>query len=118
MSFQRLEFLGDSVLDLLIAWYLFCNHTDIEPGKLTDMRSASVNNDNFAFAAVRNNLHVHLQHGSGLLSKQITEYVRSISEFVVDQQLISSSDSFKSPKVCAFFDLFPSLLRLNLNIRT
>ncbi|KAH7690356.1 endoribonuclease Dicer protein [Dioscorea alata] len=117
--YQRLEFLGDSVLDLLITWYLFCNHTDIEPGELTDMRSASVNNDNFAFAAVRNNLHVHLQHGSGLLSKQITEYVRSISEFVVDQQFISSSDSSKSPK--ALGDMMESiagavLIDSNLNL--
>ncbi|KHG04216.1 Endoribonuclease Dicer -like protein [Gossypium arboreum] len=39
--YQRLEFLGDSVLDLLITRYLYCNHTDIDSGELTDLRSAS-----------------------------------------------------------------------------
>ncbi|KAH0969724.1 hypothetical protein GBA52_028320 [Prunus armeniaca] len=48
--------------------------------KLTDLRSASVNNENFAQVAVRQNLQQHLQHCSGLLLSQITEYVKSLSE--------------------------------------
>ncbi|KAK7351320.1 hypothetical protein VNO77_10675 [Canavalia gladiata] len=40
--YERVEFLGDSVLDLLIAWYLYQSHIDIDPGVLTDLRSASV----------------------------------------------------------------------------
>ncbi|KAA8546198.1 hypothetical protein F0562_003063 [Nyssa sinensis] len=77
--YQRLEFLGDSVLDLLITWHLYQSHTDIDPGELTDLRSASVNNENFAHAAVRRDLHQHLQHCSGFLLSQITEYVKSVS---------------------------------------
>jgi len=77
---QRLEFLGDSVLDLLITWHLFQSHTEIDPGELTDLRSASVNNENFAQAAVRRNLHQHLLHSSGLLQSQILEYAKVISE--------------------------------------
>ncbi|KAJ0967078.1 hypothetical protein J5N97_023995 [Dioscorea zingiberensis] len=107
--YQRLEFLGDSVLDLLITWYLFNNHTDIEPGELTDLRSASVNNDNFALAAVRHNLQAHLRHGSGLLSEQIAEYVKFISEFDAnqDQECISSLGSSKAPK--ALGDMIESI---------
>ncbi|XP_059458543.1 endoribonuclease Dicer homolog 3 [Corylus avellana] len=78
--YQRLEFLGDSVLDLLITRHLFQSHTDIDQGELTDLRSASVSNENFAQVAVRHNLHQHLQHCSGLLLSQITEYVKCISE--------------------------------------
>lgn len=77
---QRLKFLGDSVLDLLITWHLYQSHTDIDPGVLADLRSASVNNDNFAQVAVRHNLHQHLLHSSGLLVSQITKYVKVISE--------------------------------------
>ncbi|CAL5419477.1 unnamed protein product [Camellia sinensis] len=77
--FQRLEFLGDSVLDILITWHLYQSHTDIDPGELTDLRSASVNNENFANVAVKKNLYQHLQHRSGLLLNQITEYVKFIS---------------------------------------
>ncbi|KAH0698362.1 hypothetical protein KY285_015597 [Solanum tuberosum] len=78
-SYQRLEFLGDSVLDILVTWYLYQKHKDIDPGELTDLRSASVNNDNFAYAAVRRNLHVHLQHHSGYLESEISLFVKSVS---------------------------------------
>ncbi|TKY74839.1 Endoribonuclease Dicer-like 3a [Spatholobus suberectus] len=78
--YERLEFLGDSALDLLITWHLYQSHTDIDPGVLTDLRSASVNNDNFSEVAVRHNLHQHLLHSSGLLLSQISEYVEVISE--------------------------------------
>ncbi|KAK2965570.1 hypothetical protein RJ640_018736 [Escallonia rubra] len=77
--YQRLEFLGDSVLDILITWHLYRSHTDIDPGLLTDLRSASVNNESFAHAAVRRNLYPHLQHCSGFLLGQITEYVEFVS---------------------------------------
>ncbi|XP_050366617.1 endoribonuclease Dicer homolog 3a-like [Argentina anserina] len=79
-SYERLEFLGDCVLDLLITWYLYQSHKDIDPGELTDLRAASVNNENFAQAAVRHNLQQHLQHCSGLLQSQIIEYAKSLSE--------------------------------------
>ncbi|XP_073304359.1 endoribonuclease Dicer homolog 3b isoform X1 [Primulina huaijiensis] len=77
--YQRLEFLGDSVLDILVTRHLYENHKDIDPGELTDLRSASVNNNNFAFAAVRHNLHPHLLHGSECLGDQISSFVKSVS---------------------------------------
>ncbi|XP_073146735.1 endoribonuclease Dicer homolog 3 [Henckelia pumila] len=77
--YQRLEFLGDSVLDILITRHLYESHKDIDPGELTDLRSASVNNNNFAFAAVRHNLHPHLLHQSECLRDQISSFVKSVS---------------------------------------
>lgn len=77
---QRLEFLGDSVLDLLITWHLYQSHKDVDPGELTDLRSASVNNDNFAQVAVKQNLYSHLLHCSTFLQSQITEYINSFHE--------------------------------------
>nr|XP_043619633.1 endoribonuclease Dicer homolog 3-like [Erigeron canadensis] len=73
--YQRLEFLGDSVIDLLITSHLYEKHRDITPGEMTDLRSASVNNENFASAAVRRKLHLHLQYRSSYLQSQIAEYV-------------------------------------------
>ena len=55
--------------------------------QLTDLCSASVNNENFAQAAVRLNLHQDLQHCSGLLLCQLTEYVKSMSESHTDGSL-------------------------------
>ncbi|KAL6216878.1 hypothetical protein ACLB2K_010096 [Fragaria x ananassa] len=86
-SYERLEYLGDCVLDLLITRYLYQSHKDIDPGELTDLRAASVNNENFAQAAVRHNLQQHLQHCSGLLQSQITEYAKSLSEHDIGSKL-------------------------------
>uniref|UniRef100_A0A7N0U744 Uncharacterized protein n=1 Tax=Kalanchoe fedtschenkoi TaxID=63787 RepID=A0A7N0U744_KALFE len=77
--YQRLEFLGDALLDLLITRHLYQSHKDIDQGELTDLRSASVNNENFAQVAVRHQLHPHFQNCSGLLLTQIEEYVTFLS---------------------------------------
>ena len=39
---ERLEFLGDSVLGIITAEYLFINHRDFPEGELTKVRSALV----------------------------------------------------------------------------
>ncbi|KAF5804663.1 putative ribonuclease III post-transcriptional gene silencing PAZ-Argonaute family [Helianthus annuus] len=103
-SYQRLEFLGDSVLDLLITRYLFKKHSDIDPGELTDLRSASVNNENFAYAAVRRNLHAYLQYCSGTLQTQISNYVNFVATSSTDTNSLQTK---KSPK--ALGDLFESI---------
>lgn len=102
--YQRLEFLGDSVLDLLITWYLYEKHKDIDPGELTDLRSASVNNENFAYAAVRRNLHPHLQYRSGYLQSQIAEYEKFVATSSTDTNSLQTK---KSPK--ALGDLVESI---------
>ncbi|CAH2055216.1 unnamed protein product [Thlaspi arvense] len=75
--YQRLEFLGDSVLDYLITKYLYGEYPNLSPGLLTDMRSASVNNECYALVAVKSNLHKHILHASHDLHKHIS---RTVSE--------------------------------------
>ncbi|CAN1309692.1 Endoribonuclease Dicer homolog 1 [Linum perenne] len=79
--YQRLEFVGDAVLDHLITRHLFFSYTDLPPGRLTDLRAAAVNNENFARVAVKRKLHVHLRHGSSALEKQVSFYEVSKLEF-------------------------------------
>ncbi|CAJ1794964.1 unnamed protein product [Sphenostylis stenocarpa] len=69
--YQRLEFLGDSVLDYLITWHLYNKYPGMSPGQLTDMRSASVNNDCYAWSAIKHGLHKHVLHASQELHKHI-----------------------------------------------
>lgn len=92
---QRLEFLGDAVLDILVTRHLYDNHREVDPGLLTDMRSASVNNDNFALAAVRRNLHPHLQHASSFLENQISAFVNLVSSMSTS----ALTPDIKGPKV-------------------
>ncbi|XP_010541703.1 PREDICTED: endoribonuclease Dicer homolog 3 isoform X2 [Tarenaya hassleriana] len=79
-SYERLEFLGDSVLDILITRHLYKTYTETGPGYMTDLRSANVCNENFAQVAVRKNLAGHLQHCCSVMEAQINEYLRSFPE--------------------------------------
>lgn len=78
--YQRLEFVGDAVLDHLITRHLFFTYTDLPPGRLTDLRAAAVNNENFARVAVKHKLHIHLRHGSSALEKQIRDFVKEVQD--------------------------------------
>ncbi|KAJ9188235.1 hypothetical protein P3X46_003607 [Hevea brasiliensis] len=78
--YQRLEFVGDAVLDHLITRHLFFTYTNLPPGRLTDLRAAAVNNENFARVAVKHKLHVHLRHGSSALEKQIRDFVKEVQD--------------------------------------
>ncbi|TRY73759.1 hypothetical protein TCAL_02552 [Tigriopus californicus] len=60
--YQRLEFLGDAVLDYLITRHLYEDPQKHSPGALTDLRSALVNNTIFATLAVKHNFHKFLLH--------------------------------------------------------
>lgn len=76
--YQRLEFVGDAVLDHLITKHLFFSYTNLPPGRLTDLRAAAVNNENFARVAVKHKLHVHLRHGSSALERQVCYFIPSL----------------------------------------
>lgn len=73
--YQQLEFLGDAVLDFLITAYIYerCPHMD--PGQLTDLRSALVNNVTLACLAVRNDFHRYMLSQNQTLGEHITKFV-------------------------------------------
>lgn len=77
--YQRLEFLGDAVLDYLITIQIYERFPRFDPGKITDMRSALVNNNLFAELAVKLKLHKLFLHSSPTLFRLIPEYERFIT---------------------------------------
>ncbi|KAK8668205.1 hypothetical protein V6N13_105670 [Hibiscus sabdariffa] len=82
--YQRLEFLGDSVLDYLITLYFYGKYPGIMPGLLTDLRSASVNNNCYALSAVKAELHKYILHSSQKLYKDIKGTVQSFQESLLE----------------------------------
>ncbi|KAK4604657.1 hypothetical protein RGQ29_012930 [Quercus rubra] len=76
--YQRLEFLGDAVLDYLITSYLYSVYPNLKPGQLTDLRSVSVNNKAFANVAVDRSFHQFLICDSSGLTEAIKIYVDSV----------------------------------------
>lgn len=75
-SYQKLEFLGDAVLDFLVTSYIFERCVLMDPGKLTDLRSSLVNNVTLACIVVRNGLHKFLLAESVLLMESIRKFVK------------------------------------------
>ncbi|GFP97060.1 dicer-like protein 4 [Phtheirospermum japonicum] len=76
--YQRLEFLGDAVLDYLITSYLYSVYPKLKPGQLTDLRSVSVNNTSFADVAGRWSFHKFIFCDSAVLREAMTTYVNGI----------------------------------------
>lgn len=62
---ERLEFLGDSVVNHIIAEYLFHHFPDASEGEMSRMRSALVKGDTLAEVAVELGLGAHLRLGPG-----------------------------------------------------
>jgi ribonuclease-3 len=64
-SNERLEFLGDSVLGMVVAEYLYRTFPDRPEGELTRMRADMVCEKSLAGVAARINLGMHMMLGNG-----------------------------------------------------
>lgn len=70
-SYERLEYLGDSVLNHLVAKLHYLSYPDMAPGELTRLRAANVDTEALARAALKYNLHKFLRHQKPLLQRQV-----------------------------------------------
>jgi ribonuclease-3 len=62
---ERLEFLGDAVLQLVVTDFLYANHGELREGQMAKVRAACVNRDELAAIARSIGLGEHLQLGVG-----------------------------------------------------
>lgn len=53
-----------NLLDYLVTRMFYDNPKEYNPGALTDLKSATVNNETFAILAVKNRFHLFLKHAS------------------------------------------------------
>ncbi|MCE2407512.1 MAG: ribonuclease III [Pseudomonadales bacterium] len=63
---ERLEFLGDAVLELVVSEYLYRQYSDIDEGTLTQLKIMSVNNVHLQSVALNLGLDEQLFIGKGL----------------------------------------------------
>ncbi|KAL7019743.1 hypothetical protein ACKWTF_011228 [Chironomus riparius] len=114
--YQRLEFLGDAVLDYLITRHLYEDRRLHSPGALTDLRSALVNNTIFASLAVRHGFHKYFRHLSPALNEVVDRFVRiqhenghCISEeyYLMSEDECDEAEDVEVPK--ALGDVFESV---------
>ncbi|KAJ8962251.1 hypothetical protein NQ318_018225 [Aromia moschata] len=74
LSYEKLEFLGDAILDFLITCFIYESCGYLNPGQLTDLRSALVNNNTFASLVVRCGLHKFLLMMNSTLQSHIDKF--------------------------------------------
>jgi ribonuclease-3 len=79
---QRLEFLGDAVLELCVSELLVAQHPDADEGTLTRMRAALVNGVALAEWARAENIGECLAVGKGALSGRDREQTNVLSDLV------------------------------------
>ena len=63
--YQRLEFLGDAILDFLVIRYLFKKYPKAPPRLITDLKGACVNNHVLGIVCLEVELHSQIIHYSG-----------------------------------------------------
>ena len=86
-TYQKMEFVGDAILDYLVTLYLYEHFPNLNHGDVTDFRSGLVNNFTLAFLAVKKNLHQSLRH----MSPPLLDVIGQFLKFLEEQELIQGA---------------------------
>nr|CAH7736058.1 unnamed protein product [Callosobruchus chinensis] len=89
-SYERLEFLGDAVLDFLVTCYIYEQCDGLTPELLTDLRAALVNNNTFASLLVRLGLHKFMLFINFKLQAYIDRFVEFLEQkkYQIDDEVL------------------------------
>jgi endoribonuclease Dicer len=79
-NYQRLEFLGDSLLDMAFITHLFYSYPDKDPQWLTEHKTPMVSNKFLGAVCVKLGWHTHIRQNTAILSSQIRDYVAELQE--------------------------------------
>lgn len=79
---ERLEFLGDSVLDAIIAYHLFCQYPKASEGQLSRMKANLIQKDTLASIAIELDIapHIICQHPE--IAQQATTHANVIEAII------------------------------------
>ncbi|KAG9095108.1 hypothetical protein FRC06_010118 [Ceratobasidium sp. 370] len=101
-SYERLEFLGDSVLDMLVVQSFFADEEKWSPHGMTLIKSSMVSNRVLAIICVESGLHRFLLHDKQSLTEQIKNFVGEVEagkrEAQTDSQRTKHWSSLRAPK--------------------
>ncbi|XP_027774012.1 ribonuclease 3-like protein 3 isoform X2 [Solanum pennellii] len=95
-SNDRMEYLGDSILGLMIAKEHYFAYPDLSSEDLTDLRSVNVDTEKLARAAIKYNLQDHLRCQIHLFKEQVEEFRSATLEYP-----LNSLGCINPPKVLA-----------------
>ncbi|GFP79106.1 ribonuclease 3-like protein 2 [Phtheirospermum japonicum] len=103
-SYQRLEFVGDAALGLVISNYFFLKYPDLDQGKLSLIRAANISTEKLARVAVRHHLYKYVRHNVTALDEKVREFVLTVQS---EGEAEIYGGLVKAPKVLA--DIVESL---------
>jgi dsRNA-specific ribonuclease len=95
-NYEKYEFLGDAILDLLVMKYFFEKYRDANPGKLSMMKSSVVNNDILAYLCYE----VGIYHYIVADAVQISE-IEKYAAYAKDLSSPLDDKEYEPPKVLA-----------------
>ncbi|PVF99771.1 hypothetical protein CPB86DRAFT_756304 [Serendipita vermifera] len=78
--YERLEFLGDAILDFLVIQHIFDLYGRLSPGALTLLKGSMVSNSCLAAVSVHYGLHKFLMIESNGIKRAIEQYVPELEE--------------------------------------
>ncbi|VFQ89461.1 unnamed protein product [Cuscuta campestris] len=95
-SYERLEYVGDSVLNLMITQQQFLMYPNLPPGMLSPLRAANVDTEKLARVAVKHRFHKFLRHNKPVLQKRINLFLGALPKYP-----LHSHGLIAAPKVLA-----------------
>ncbi|KAJ1310059.1 hypothetical protein OPQ81_006811 [Rhizoctonia solani] len=105
-SYNRLEFLGDSLFDLYVVKYMYQKFPKMTPGQMSWARSRLVNASTFGKLAVGLELHKHILTSSVNLQKAVSSFAQEIEEVSLEE-ILRSCWRIDAPK--AISDVFEAI---------
>ncbi|KAF9247216.1 hypothetical protein BU15DRAFT_39362 [Melanogaster broomeanus] len=76
--YERLEFLGDAILDFMVVRHIFGRNDNLSPGAMTMLKGAMVSNSTLAAVCVSCGLHKHLHFDSYTLATSFESYAQQL----------------------------------------
>lgn len=98
-SYQRLEFIGDAALGLMLANFVFVTYDHLDPGQLSLLRSANISTEKLARVAVNHSLFGFVRHNAPALHLKVDEFAEEIRN--EGDEILAFGGSVKAPKVLA-----------------
>jgi len=99
VSYERLEFIGDPIINLAISNYLFLAYPHLDPGQLSVLRAANISTEKLARVAIRHGLHRFVRHTAPPLMEQVQRFVDAVAR--ENYSVVAHGGSVKAPKVLA-----------------
>ncbi|KAF9534830.1 hypothetical protein CPB83DRAFT_901776 [Crepidotus variabilis] len=91
-SYERLEFIGDAILDFMVIRHIYDRDQQLSPGALTMLKGAMVSNSALAAVCVWSGLHEYLLFESSQLEYGIQSYVNELKEKKTQEYILAAQE--------------------------